>query len=418
MAAANAVTMALGSLNFGLFINPMGDELGIGRSWFGWAGTAQQVATSATSPLIGRLVDRFGARLLLPLAALVTCGALTGMAFIHSAWQMLALFAVTGLLGLSGPGNLVIAVPVLKWFVRKRGKAIAFMSLGISAGAVIFLPLTQVFIHSLGWRHAWIALSVIGAVVIVPLAVIFLRRQPEDMGMLPDGAAAPAGPATHGAAAHIGAEGEVSWTAHDAVRTGAFWRLVAAFGIISVSTGLVGLHRIPAFTDRGLNTSLISIATALDAVCAGVSVFTMGLLSRRFPGRYLGAAGFLFLAVATVLTIYATSVPVMFLSMSVFGMGIGGMIFLHSYIWADYFGRANLGSIRGIVTPVTLVIGGAGPPLAGYFYDARGSYIGIWWAGAGLMLAAVAIVALTVAPRRPSAHLTIGAPAAVPGGAS
>ncbi|MSQ09022.1 MAG: MFS transporter [Dehalococcoidia bacterium] len=411
MAAANAVTMALGSLNFGLFIKPMGDDLGIGRSWFGWAGTAQQVATSATSPLIGRLVDRFGARLLLPLAALVTCGALTGLAFIHSAWQMVALFAVTGLLGLSGPGNLVIAVPVLKWFVRNRGKAIAFMSLGISVGAVIFLPLTQVFIHQLGWRHAWIALSIIGAVVIVPLALIFLRRQPEDMGMLPDGAPTPASHSPHGSATLLAANDEVSWTAHDAVRTGAFWRLVSAFSIISVATGLVGLHRIPAFTDRGLDASLISIATALDAVCAGVTVFTMGLLSRRFPGRYLGAVGFLFLAAATVLTIHATTTAVMFLSMAVFGMGIGGMIFLHSYIWADYFGRANLGGIRGIVTPVTLVIGGAGPPLAGYVFDARGSYIGIWWAGACLMLAAVVIVAFTVAPRRPSVHLSLGAAA-------
>ena len=96
-----------------------------------------------------------------------------------------------GLVGMSGPGALVTSVPVLKWFVRDRGRAIAFTSLGIPIGAVLFVPLTQILIDGVGWRMAWVVLAIIGVAVIVPLSAVFVRRQPEDMGLLPDGCPSP-----------------------------------------------------------------------------------------------------------------------------------------------------------------------------------------------------------------------------------
>ena len=93
MAIAGAASMAMGGLNFGLFIKPMGDELGIGRSMFGWAQTARQVSSSATSPIVGTLIDRFGARVLLPASAIITGAAMVGLAYLHHSWQLVLLFA-------------------------------------------------------------------------------------------------------------------------------------------------------------------------------------------------------------------------------------------------------------------------------------------------------------------------------------
>ena len=190
MGASGAVSMAMGSLNFGLFIKPMGDDLGIGRASFGWAQTARQSASSVTSPVIGWLIDRFGSRVMLPVATLATGAAMVGLAYMSLPWHLIALFAIMGLVGMSGPGSLVTSVPVLKWFVRDRGRAIAFTSLGIPIGAVLFVPLTQILIDEVAdGRMAWVVLAIIGVAVIVPLSAIFVRRQPEDMGLLPDGAA-------------------------------------------------------------------------------------------------------------------------------------------------------------------------------------------------------------------------------------
>ena len=397
MAATGAVSMGMGSLNFGLFIKPMGDDLGIGRAAFGWAQTARQGASSATSPLIGWLLDRYGSRVMLPVAALATGGALIGLAYVMSAWHLVVLFIVMGLVGMSGPGALVTTVPVLKWFVRNRGKAVAFVGLGIPVGALLFIPLTQVLINEIGWRGAWIVLAIIGIVVIVPLAAIFVRRQPEDVGLVPDGDLPKD---SGGGAGSMRVVEEVSWTVREAVRTTTLWRLVIVFSMVQLATGTVALHRIAAFMDRGMDPTLISFATAFDAVAAGGSTFLFGMLVKWIPARFLGAFGFSMLAGASVLTIYATNLPIMFVSMWIFGMGIGGMMFLNNFIWADYFGRGSVGGIRGLANPINLVVGGIGAPAAGYVRDWTGSYDPAWWVGVGLMSGAAVLIVLTGAPRK------------------
>ena len=105
MAVSGAVSMAMGSLNFGLFIKPMGDQLGIGRTAFGFAQTARQGAGALSSPIIGPLLDRFGSRAMLPLSALATGGAMIGLANMSEAWHLIVLFSVMGFAGMSGPGR-------------------------------------------------------------------------------------------------------------------------------------------------------------------------------------------------------------------------------------------------------------------------------------------------------------------------
>ncbi len=186
----------------------------------------------------------------------------------------------------------------------------------------------------------------------------------------------------------------------EATRSSTFWRLVIIFSLVQMAIGTVALHRIPEFMDRGMDPTLISFATAFDAVCAGTSTFAFGLLVRWIPGRFLGAVGFSFLAIASVLTIYADNLPIMFISMAIFGFGIGGMMFLNNFIWADYFGRSSIGGIRGLSNPINLVVGGIGAPAAGYVKDFTGSYELVWWAGVVLMSGAALLMILTRGPRK------------------
>ncbi len=400
MAAAGAVTPALATLNFGLFIKIMGDELGIGRSMFGWAMTARQVAGSASGPILGKLIDRFGSRVILAIAAVITGTGMIGLSFILHSWQMVLMFGIMGIIGFGGPGGgLVTSIPVLKWFVHNRGKAIAFSALGIPLGALIFIPLTQILIASRGWREAWVILAVLTTAIVVPLSLIFVRRQPEDMGLRPDGA-----PSTHkhslDSTPPTIVHDEVAWTLHEAIHTGAFWSLVIAFSFMFLGMGSVGVHRIPAFMDRGLDPRLISYATAFDAIMAGTSTFVSGLLVRRIRARFIGVVSFFLLAAATVLTIYAYSFPVMFLSMAFFGLGIGGMIFSSNFLWAEYYGRRHLGTIMGVVAPITMIVGGIGPPLAGYIRDTTGHYDPMWWTSVGLMTLSAVILVTAPAPRK------------------
>ena len=398
LSLASMVSMAMGGLSFGLFIKPMGDDLGLGRAVFGWAQTARQVTSALSSPHTGQLIDRFGVRVLLPAALGVTALAMVGVAALTEAWQLVALFGVMGVAGLAGGASLLTSVPIAKWFVRGRGRAMAVATLGNPIGGVIFVPLTQVLIDTSGWRTACLILAVASAGVVIPLALIFLRRHPEDIGLLPDGGSVGRnGPRRASTSPAHERDTEVSWTRHQVVRTSTFWRLVFVFSLVLLGQSTVGVHRIPSFMDRGIDPTLVAYATALDAAAAGVSLFALGFLVERFQVRYLGALGFVTVAAAILLTLRAEAAPLMFASTATFGLGIGFSLLLQNYIWAAYYGRRNLGAIRGVVQPVTLLFSGIGPPLAGYVRDTTGSYDGVWWAG--LVLVLLSAVALATSPR-------------------
>jgi cyanate permease len=287
------------------------------------------------------------------------------------------------------------SVPVMKWFVRDRGRAIAWMSLGIPFGALLFLPLTQAWIERFGWRPTWAVLGVVGAAIIAPLSIAFVRRQPEDLGLRVDG--------TEIRGDLEAAEEPRDWTLEQARRTPAFWQLTAVFSVLSLAVGTLTLHRIAAFMDRGLDPSLVALATAFDAVLAGAATFTMGWLAGRIRSQVLGAAGMALLAAASVGTIAARGPIGMFVSMGLFGLGIGGMLFLQNMIWAEFFGRLHLGRIRGFTLPISMIVGGAGPPLAGYVRDLGGSYEPIWWASAVIMALGAGAVLIAHPPSLPPA---------------
>ena len=377
-AVANAVSMGLGTLNFGLFIQPMEQELNISRTEFGLAGSLRQVAGAFSSPWVGRLIDRHGVRYLLPLATLVGCLCLGLIAFIDSGWQLLLLFSIIGLVGMLGPGQLLTTVPVTKWFVNLRPRAISLMSLGIPAGALIFMPLTQTMIEELGWRYTWIALALLGVLVICPLAVLWMRRSPEDHGQLPDGLSSEQHEQQE-------AVDEAQWALAEARKTRVFWQLAFAMGMVAFAISTVALHRLPEFVDKGLDPMHVGLAIAWDAVLAGVATYYLGVVGNRMPVRIAGFLGFTLLSIGVVLHIFVSGIATLLIAMSIWGFGVGAMMYVSNLVWAEYFGRDNVGAIRGFVTPITLLLGASGAPIAGLVFDQIGSYDVVWWGSAALM---------------------------------
>ena len=134
----NFATMATGTLNFGLFVLPMSDDLGMSRGFIGWSQTTRMLAGGVSGFILGRLLDRHGPRVLIAVASLTTGACMVGLVYIQDAWQFLLLFSVMGLIGLSAPGGLLTSVPVAKWFVRQRGKALAMATMGLGVGGIAF----------------------------------------------------------------------------------------------------------------------------------------------------------------------------------------------------------------------------------------------------------------------------------------
>ena len=386
-----------GGLNLGLFIIPMGNDLGMSRSLFGWLSTARSLSGGASSIVLGRLVDRFGSRILIPVSSLITGLCLIGVGLANHVYQTFFLFALMGLVGLSAQGgSLLSSVPVAKWFVRRRGTALSLATLGMGIGPIIFVPVTQLLIDGVGWRTTWIILACISMSIIIPLTLVFLRRQPEDMGLLPDGDATRiTGPESKTTPGDV----ETVWTVRQALRTRAFWVLTASLMLGGFAMG-TAIHRIPYWMELGFDPRIVSLSFSADAAGAAIMILAAGFLLDRFPARFVAAGAFAGFAGAMALMLTATSTFHMFASTILFGSSVGINMVCQTYLWASYYGRTFLGTIRGITMPITLLPIAAGAPVAGYIYDSTGGYELAWQIAIGMYILALLVMVSATPPRR------------------
>ena len=407
LAMANAITMVMGTVNLGLFAKPMGDGIGISRAMFGWAQTARSTTGAFTSPYVGKALDKFGARILLPLSVLVAGVMIISLAFINSGLQMILLFAAMGILGIAGPTQLITSVPVTKWFVRLRGRALGISSLGAPIGAMTLVPISGFLIVHYGWRETWIIIGITAMVVVCPVALLLLRRQPEDMGLKPDGDTDGKEMTAKGRTKAQPGMQEENWTLKEARKSSTYWRLLIVFSIITLGQSTLGLHKQANFIDRGLSPQLVANAVILEASAAAVSTIVMGFLYERIPARIMGAIAIVLVAFSAFFAVIGSTAPALFASGICNGVGFGGTVLLQNQLWPSYYGRKFLGAIRGSAMLPMLMFSSIGPPAAGYVFDATGSYRLIWWVGISLMLLGAVVLLTTAKPLKKSAQVPV-----------
>ena len=391
----SAIAVGLAGANIAIFITPMSRDLGWSPITFGWAQFARLAAALIAGPFIGRMLDRHGPRLPVAAAGLVTGGLVIALAYVRSEWQLVAAFVAMGLLGMGRATELHVGTPVAKWFVRRRGLAMGIGLAGTPVGIVVFYPLTQLLIDLVGWRDAFLLLGILGVAVVTPTALLFLHRQPEDLGLAPDGDER----AEAGDAADPAREG--AWTRSEALRSRTLWVMVAGFSVMMYGISTITLFRVPHFVERGLSPTLVVWAIAADAVVAIVVSVYLGRVLDRVPARYVVVLGIAGLGVSAVGLLVVDDVLWLFVANIGYGFGFQASAVAQNVMWADYFGRANQGAIRGITIPVTVGLGAVAFPITGYIRDAAGNYVPAWW----MALVALAVAAaMLVTVRPPQGH--------------
>ena len=175
---------------FGVFFPFMAEALHLGRGLLASVAAAARLVSAALSPLLGPLVDRHGPRLVMGLGVLSLAGGAIVLAAAGSAWHVMLGYGVVMAFGSVALGDLSGDATVARWFVRRRGRALAVATMGLSsAGIVIPLPVA-LLIDRFGWRAVWLVLG--GVVLVLGLAATAaMRRRPEDYGLVPDGGPTP-----------------------------------------------------------------------------------------------------------------------------------------------------------------------------------------------------------------------------------
>jgi len=378
-----------------IFITPMTAEFGWSRTAISSAVSVGGVLGALVAPALGGFLDRNGARAVLLLAVLLTGIPVLLLSFTNAFAWFFVLFCL-GRMSFAAPYDLGIYGSIVNWFVRRRAFATSIATLAQMAGLVTMPLLAFAVIRAADWRAAWVA---IGATVLVvgflPTFLLHLRR-PEDLGLRPEGEAAPA---KEGASQVHTAE--PAFTRSEALATPAFW-LLAAFTlcIYPVQAG-ISLHQAPLLIERGLSGATAAGAVSTFALMSAVSGFAFGFWPRRVPLRFaLGLVGLL-LAVSCALMGRVHSAPQAYAAASVFGLGVGGLLTMLPIAWADYFGRASYGAIRGAALTVQVVAQASGPVISGALRDWTGSYGASVATFAGLALAGGAVALAARPPSTP-----------------
>ena len=377
---SQGMRVGLGPQTFGFFFKPMAEELGLSRSLLTGGLIVRDLVGVVLGPAVGFAVDRFGPRFLMAGSAIMMGTSLMLLSQTHALWQFVLFFGVIGAFGVPGLGYGVLSPTLAKWFIRKRGRATGIATAGLNIGAVATTPLIIFLIEGFGWRTAWFCLAFVPWFVVVPPALIWLRRQPEDMGLLPDGddivqpqsedsddsrRASTADPDAY----------EVSWTAREAFRTPALWLLLVSEAFSGMSMGAIIVHRIPYITDQGFSVIDAGVTFVTYSISAFLSKLFWGFLADRFPIRSLATVALLGAAVGLFFMIDAQSVWQLHLGFGViYGLTGGGLVVIGPLIWARYFGRRYQGAIRGLLSPFRLVSSIGGPMFAAFIFDTTGSY--------------------------------------------
>jgi MFS family permease len=373
--------------SFGVFFSALLDEFGWSRASLSGAFGLYTFGYCLVAFPAGRLTDRWGPRAVCGAGGVLLGAAMLGMALVTRLWEPYVLYGLVAALGM-GTAYVPCSATIVKWFVRRRGLAVGLASGGTGLGALVFPPAAQALVAVVGWRWAYAVFGV-AALVVVNLGALLMRRDPESVGLHPDGDAAAPGREA----------GAPAWPLRLAARTPTFWLLAAAFTATWLP-GFIPLVHLPRFV-RDLGFSPMVGATVISSLGLGAIVGrpVMGVLSDRIGRRATVAVSIALQALAFAAFPLAGSLAALCAAAAVFGWAYGAASTLFSAIVGDFFGREQAGSLAGVLFALAGCMGGWGPFIAGAVYDATGGYTPAWILGAALNVVGFAVLVLCPPPR-------------------
>ena len=382
---------------FSVFITPMEADLGWSRGQLTGGFSLMLLITGVMAFPVGAWIDKHGSRLLM------TAGSVGASALVI-AWSQVsdigAFYLIWAGLGMCAaavlyePAFAVIAT----WFVQRRSTALAIVTFAAGLASTIFVPLSDALLNTFGWRNAVLILGVgLAVTTILPHALV-LRRRPDDLGFLPDGA--------------IRQENtelpRPGLLLSDALHSRFFWILTLAFSLAVLSAAAIRVHFIPLLIDNGIDASTAAIASGAIGIMQVAGRVVFAPLDTRLSGRVMVAGIFAMQAAAMGLLLLGSSLIAVGLFIVIFGMAVGAKTLARPSILAELFGSTHFGRISSVMAIFLTAAATVAPVGAGLLYDRYGSYDFVLWLV--LVLAVAAALVMVFAKPLSRSHFTIQNP--------
>jgi len=351
--------------SYAVFLVAFLEEFRWSRAQTSLAFSVSQLASGASAPLVGALVDRLGPRRLVLLGGALLTAGLVGSAHADRLWHVVLLYGVVMTLGANCLGLVVFAPMLSHWFVRRRGMAISIVQSANGFGRAASAPLVQLLISGIGWRRAYLAQALLMGVLVWPLSAFFHQSaRPADADSSTSRAVIPG--ATTG-----------DWTLAEAMTTRHFWLLFAVYLCTGLGSFLVSLHQLAFAVDAGFDKLYAAGVLGMGSFLAIGGTIATGTVS-DYIGRERSAILAYAVSIVGVICALFISRPeqgwLLWLHACFFGLTWGARGPTITAKTADLFPGKHLGAIMGVITIGTGIGSAAGSWAAGWIFDVSGSY--------------------------------------------
>ncbi len=403
-----AATVGLGcgiatmvAATFGVFLTPVRTELGWSQSDAFSALLAVTITAAMLAPLVGGIVDRYGARRVAIFSFIAEI--LIFASFSRQGpeiWTFYARYFLLAVLAL-GTTHVAFARVITLWFDRRRGLALGIALSGIGLGGFLWPLYVQATIERFGWRTAYLLLAAAIAVVALPAMILLLKDSPESVGQRPDGdppepastrTAAAAMPATHGI------------PFGQALRSGAFWLVMVTFFLIGFAVQSVMMHMVPMLTSRGVSPMIAALVQSSVFVAVTTARLVTGWLMDRFFAPRVALAFLVAPVVGIGLLAAGADGAMAFTAAMLIGLAAGAEVDVLAYLTGRYFGPLHFSRIYGSYYGIYSLSGGIGPVVTAMVVDAGGGYP-LALAGHCILLLVAGVMLLRFPRFPPPAHL-------------
>jgi MFS family permease len=359
----------------GLITEPLLRDLQLDRVHFARINLWATLIGALFSLGVGRLIDRFGSRIVLTVVSVLLAATVFGMSVTSGIVTMAILITLTRGLGQSALSVVSITM-VGQWFVRRLNLAMAIYTIALSIGFMIAFPLIGEIVLTRGWRTAWWIVGVALLAGLAPLALLLVRRSPEACGIEPDGQPA-----------NLSNALPTDYTLREALATPGFW----VFGIASAVYGLIAsgiaLFNESILAERRFDASTYYRSLIIVALTSLVGNFLGGWIASKWKMNRLLSFAMVLLACSLFALPHVSTQLHVAIYAAVMGLAGGFVIVIFFSFWSATYGRKHLGKIQGAAQAMTVIASAVGPLVLAETHDRTGSYASIFY-----VLTAVVIV--------------------------
>ncbi len=385
-----ALFMGMGIVAYvrSVFFKAMVTDLGWPRGSLALAMSIGTIFSATAQPFIGSWVDRHGPKRLMLVSAFLNGVVLMLFSLVRELWNVFLIVSLSSLTVVGFTG-LPVQIMVSKWFVKKRGRAMGIALAGIGLGGFVLSPVASFLIPVIGWRYAWIVFGLLVWLIVLPVVLAFVKRRPEDIGLLPDGYSPAVDNIEKPSVSKIGVIPLRQKGLRELLRLLPFWILIIVnITVLFPEVGIL-MHVFALFTDQGIIETAAGTMVGLIGLFSLVGKIILGYLCDHIPVRYV-FVGTMVVEIIAIFLLLNGSLWAIWLFVILFGFSMGGLVGIRPLLIMSTFKTEGIGRVMGLIMMCSFITAGlAASPVMGYIYDTLASYhLGLFICIGGLVLGA------------------------------